>query len=79
MAFHIANKIDTRFALARALADEAGALALDYFNRRETLVIEQKRIAAHRTNGNGRHCPIYATGSRPWPTARSSALCGRPV
>ena len=35
--------IEARFALARALAEEAGALALDYFNRRETLVIETKR------------------------------------
>ena len=43
MAFHIPNKIETRFALARAIAEEAGALALDYFDRRETLVIEQKR------------------------------------
>lgn len=34
--------LDTRFALARALAQEAGAMALDYFNRRETLVIETK-------------------------------------
>lgn len=43
MASHTVNKIDTRFSLARAMAEEAGALALDYFNRRETLVIEQKR------------------------------------
>lgn len=43
MAFHIQDKIETRFALARAIAEEAGALALDYFNRRDTLVIEQKR------------------------------------
>jgi myo-inositol-1(or 4)-monophosphatase len=35
--------LDQRFALARALAQEAGAMALDYFNRRETLVIETKR------------------------------------
>ena len=28
---------------AALMAEEAGALALDYFNRRETLVIEQKR------------------------------------
>jgi myo-inositol-1(or 4)-monophosphatase len=39
----VSPEIDSRFALARAMADEAGALALDYFNRRETLVIEQKR------------------------------------
>ena len=43
MAFHVANNSDPRFTLARAMADEAGALALDYFNRRETLVVEQKR------------------------------------
>lgn len=35
--------LDKRFALAKAIAQEAGALALDYFNRRETLVIETKR------------------------------------
>lgn len=33
----------TRFALARTLAAEAGAIALDYFNRRDTLVVETKR------------------------------------
>ena len=32
-----------RFALAKTLAAEAGAIALDYFNRRDTLVIETKR------------------------------------
>lgn len=32
-----------RFALARTLAAEAGAMALDYFGRRDTLVIETKR------------------------------------
>ena len=32
-----------RFALARTIAEEAGTLALDYFNKRETLVIETKR------------------------------------
>jgi myo-inositol-1(or 4)-monophosphatase len=35
--------IDERFALAQVLALEAGAMALDYFRRRETLVIETKR------------------------------------
>ncbi len=35
--------LDTRFALAQAMAREAGAVALDYFNKRETLVIETKR------------------------------------
>lgn len=37
------TELDTRFALAKAVAQEAGAMALDYFNRRETLVIETKR------------------------------------
>lgn len=32
-----------RFALAKTLAAEAGAMALDYFNRLDTLVIETKR------------------------------------
>ncbi|KQY12987.1 inositol monophosphatase [Rhizobium sp. Root73] len=35
--------LDVRFALAQAIAKEAGAVALDYYNRRETLVIETKR------------------------------------
>ena len=35
--------LERRFALAKSLAEEAGALALDYFNKRETLVIETKR------------------------------------
>ena len=35
--------LDARFALAQAMAREAGAVALDYFHRRETLVIETKR------------------------------------
>lgn len=43
MTTHISLEIDARFALARAIADEAGALALDYFHRRDTLIIEQKR------------------------------------
>jgi myo-inositol-1(or 4)-monophosphatase len=42
MTAHDAD-IEQRFALAKTLAKEAGALALDYFNRRETLVIETKR------------------------------------
>lgn len=36
-------ELEQRFALAKTLAKEAGALALDYFNRRETLVIETKQ------------------------------------
>lgn len=35
--------LDQRFALAKSIAEEAGALALNYFNSRETLVIETKR------------------------------------
>ncbi|RFB95525.1 inositol monophosphatase [Rhizobium leguminosarum bv. trifolii] len=35
--------LERRFTLAKSLAAEAGALALDYFNKRETLVIETKR------------------------------------
>lgn len=39
------HDLDTRFALAQTIARTAGAVALDYFNRRETLVIETKRDA----------------------------------
>ncbi|OWV97375.1 inositol monophosphatase [Rhizobium sp. R72] len=35
--------LEQRFALAKSLAEKAGALALDYFNKRDTLVIETKR------------------------------------
>ncbi len=35
--------LEQRFALAKALAEEAGAMALDYFDKRESLVIETKR------------------------------------
>lgn len=35
--------IDQRFSLARSIAEEAGALALDYFENRGSLVIETKR------------------------------------
>lgn len=35
--------LDARFALAKAIAGEAGAVALGYYNSRETLVIETKR------------------------------------
>ncbi|MFP5077765.1 inositol monophosphatase family protein [Rhizobium sp. YIM 134829] len=41
----MSHDLDTRFALAQSLARKAGALALDYFNRRETLIIETKRDA----------------------------------
>ena len=35
--------LDPRFRLAKELAEEAGAVALDYFQRRDELVIETKR------------------------------------
>lgn len=35
--------LDTRFQLAQEIAEEAGALALDFFQRRNELVIETKR------------------------------------
>ncbi len=37
--------LEARFALAKAIAAEAGKLAHDYFLRRETLVIETKADA----------------------------------
>lgn len=37
------TELDRRFVLAKAIAQEAGVMALDYFNRRESLVIETKR------------------------------------
>ncbi|TCU24535.1 myo-inositol-1(or 4)-monophosphatase [Rhizobium azibense] len=42
MTSHVA-RLEARLALAEAVAREAGAMALDYFKRRETLVIETKR------------------------------------
>lgn len=42
MTLHISG-LDARFELAKDLASEAGAVALGYFNTRETLVIETKR------------------------------------
>ncbi|WP_183918554.1 inositol monophosphatase family protein [Rhizobium lentis] len=42
MIVHDAN-LEQRFALAKSLAEKAGTLALDYFNKRDTLVIETKR------------------------------------
>jgi myo-inositol-1(or 4)-monophosphatase len=38
-----ATSVETRFALAKTVAREAGALAFHYFQQRETLVIETKR------------------------------------
>lgn len=43
MTSDISKELETRFKLAQEIAREAGAMALDYFNRRETLVIEIKR------------------------------------
>ena len=43
MTSDISKELEARFKLAQDIAREAGALALDYFNRRETLVIETKR------------------------------------
>ncbi|WP_296022078.1 inositol monophosphatase family protein [uncultured Agrobacterium sp.] len=37
------DDLEQRFALAKELAVEAGAMALDYFNKRDGLVIETKR------------------------------------
>lgn len=42
MRSHVSS-LEARLAHAEAVAREAGAMALDYFNRRETLVIETKR------------------------------------
>ncbi|MCV0424395.1 MAG: inositol monophosphatase [Roseibium sp.] len=38
-----ATDLELRFQLAKELAEEAGAVALDYFQRRDELVIETKR------------------------------------
>ncbi|MDK1481656.1 inositol monophosphatase family protein, partial [Sinorhizobium sp. 6-117] len=43
MTSHVPSGLEARLALAEAVAREAGTVALDYFNRRETLVIETKR------------------------------------
>lgn len=43
MTQHIVPDLESRLTLAEAVAREAGAVALDYFKRRETLVIETKR------------------------------------
>jgi myo-inositol-1(or 4)-monophosphatase len=43
MTSHVIPGLETRLALAEAVAREAGDVALDYFKRRETLVIETKR------------------------------------
>ncbi|HXV29709.1 MAG TPA: inositol monophosphatase, partial [Sinorhizobium sp.] len=43
MTSQVVPGLETRLALAETVAREAGATALDYFNRRETLVVETKR------------------------------------
>jgi myo-inositol-1(or 4)-monophosphatase len=43
MTSQTVSGVEERFALAQTLAREAGKLAFDYFNRRETLVVETKR------------------------------------
>jgi myo-inositol-1(or 4)-monophosphatase len=43
MTSHVVLGLEARLELAEAVAREAGAVALDYFKRRETLVIETKR------------------------------------
>ncbi len=43
MTSPILADLDARLALAEAMGREAGKLALDYFKRRETLIIETKR------------------------------------
>jgi myo-inositol-1(or 4)-monophosphatase len=45
MTSHVVPGLEARLALAEAVAREAGKLALDYFNKRETLVVETKRDA----------------------------------
>lgn len=42
MTLQSRQNLEARLALAQTLAQEAGTKALDYFNRRETLVIETK-------------------------------------
>jgi myo-inositol-1(or 4)-monophosphatase len=43
MTSHVISGLEARLALAEAVASEAGEVALDYFRKRETLVIETKR------------------------------------
>jgi myo-inositol-1(or 4)-monophosphatase len=43
MTFETSANIDKRFLLAKSMAVEAGKLALAYYKRRDTLVIEMKR------------------------------------
>ncbi len=43
MTSHVVPELEARLALAETIGREAGAVALDYFNRRETLIVETKR------------------------------------
>ena len=43
MTAHSQRDLETRLALAEKIAQAAGTKALDYFSRRETLIIETKR------------------------------------
>ncbi|MDX0887255.1 inositol monophosphatase [Sinorhizobium medicae] len=43
MTSHVVPGLEARLALAETIAREAGAVALEYFTRRETLIIETKR------------------------------------
>lgn len=43
MTSHVIPRLEARRALAETVARQAGAVALDYFKRRETLVVETKR------------------------------------
>ncbi|GAJ93431.1 inositol monophosphatase [Agrobacterium rhizogenes] len=43
MTEHVVAGLEARLARAKEVGREAGALAIDYFNRRETLIIETKR------------------------------------
>jgi hypothetical protein len=43
MELHLRTGIDARHKVAEDVARQAAALALDYYNKRETLVIETKR------------------------------------
>ncbi|ASY72615.1 inositol monophosphatase [Sinorhizobium fredii USDA 205] len=43
MTSHVVPGLEARLALAETVGREAGAVALDYFDRRETLIVETKR------------------------------------
>ncbi|MGK9285791.1 inositol monophosphatase family protein [Sinorhizobium meliloti] len=43
MTSHVVPGLEARLALAETIGREAGAMALDFFARRETLIIETKR------------------------------------